>query len=121
MTARITAMAAARCLASLALATVFSASSKPALACADGYHCAVVRETSDGFTALRAAPTASSSLLQKLRPYEIVVISVDSCDPSPAWTPVASVPRFDGYFDETRSGLTAGFVKSSLLVYTDCP
>lgn len=98
-----------------------AAGAEPGFACADGVACAVVRETADGFTALREKPNAASFMRQKLRPYDIVVVYVDSCDPNPAWTYVVSVPRLDGEYDMDRKDLTTGYAKSTLLIDAACP
>src|SRR5262249_54321475 len=73
-----------------------------ALSCADGLACAVVRSTPDGFVALRARPSVSSKLIHKLKPYQIVVISVSDCAPNrdiDPWTQVECVP--DAVLDTT--------------------
>jgi hypothetical protein len=81
-----------------------------ALSCADGLSCAVVRSTSDGFVALRARPSASSKLIYKLKPYQIVVISVSDCAPNryiDPWTQVECVPEAQGECDLGRVPITA--------------
>ena len=73
-----------------------------ALSCADGSSCAVVRSTPDGFVAVRARPSASSKLLYKLKPYQIVVIATSDCAPNrdiDPWTEVECVPEGDGDCD----------------------
>jgi hypothetical protein len=90
-------------------------------ACADGVACAVVKETDDNFVALRTKPDAGSDLYVKLRPYEIIIIYVNSCDPEPKWTFVESVPRVDGAWEYPKMPATMGYVRSSLIEYATCP
>lgn len=93
-----------------------------AVACADGVSCAVIRETSDGFVALRSNSSSNSQLLLKLIPYEIIVVVTSDCDVNEKWTQVASVPRIDGDWDDpVRKTSTGGWVRSSLLAFSNCP
>jgi len=93
------------------------------LACADGLSCAVVKQTDDGFVALRAEPRPTSQLLLKLQPYQILVIPVSTCAPNPAtdpWILVECVPAQDG--DCSLKGRkTTGWVNSHPLVPAACP
>lgn len=92
-----------------------------AIACADGVMCAVVRETNDGFVALRSKPEVKSAQIEKLKPYDILVIYKDSCDPTPQWTFVESVPRLDGVWELNKTSATKGYVRSYLIKEAECP
>jgi hypothetical protein len=94
-----------------------------ALSCADGLACAVVRSTPAGFVALRARPSASSKLIHKLKPYQIVVISVSDCAPNrdiDPWTQVECVPEAQGDCDSEKKTIS-GWVNSKLLARAHCP
>src|SRR5262249_40365300 len=94
-----------------------------ALSCADGLACAVVRSTPDGFVALRARPSISSKLIHKLKPYQIVVISVSDCAPNrdiDPWTQVECVPDAQGDCDAEKKTIS-GWVYSKLLARAHCP
>lgn len=97
-----------------------------ALSCADGSSCAVVRSTPDGFVAVRARPSASSKLLYKLKPYQIVVIAISDCAPNrdiDPWTQVECVPEGDGDCDPgvSKKNTISGWVNSKLLARAHCP
>ena len=100
------------------------------LACADGLGCAVVRQTPDGFVAVRSKPNASSAMVGKLKPYQIVVVYLPGeggqagvCNPTPHWVYVECVPENDGgcekHIQNKLGGL--GYVNSKLLVEAACP
>jgi hypothetical protein len=94
-----------------------------ALSCADGLFCAVVRSTRDGFVALRDRPGASSRLIYKLKPYQIVVIVSSDCTPnrdSDPWTEVECVPEVEGGCDSKMKTIS-GWVNSKLLAHAHCP
>jgi hypothetical protein len=94
-----------------------------ALSCADGLSCAVVRSTPDGFVALRDRPNASSKLIYKLKPYQIVVIATSDCAPNrdiDPWTQVECVPEVQGDCDSKKETIS-GWVNSKLLARAHCP
>ena len=107
--------------------SIFLLDVTPALSCADGLSCAVVRSTPDGFIALRARPNASSKLIYKLKPYRIVVIATSDCSPNrdiDPWTAVECVPEADGDCDfssDQPSEKKKGWVNSKLLARAHCP
>jgi hypothetical protein len=105
-----------------------------ALSCADGLSCAVVRSTPDGFVALRDRPKASSTLIYKLKPYQIVVIVISDCAPNrdiDPWTQVECAPEVQGDCDFSSVSSTdqpskkkktiSGWVNSKLLARAHCP
>jgi hypothetical protein len=98
-------------------------STTSAAACADGLACAVVRETQDGFAALRDRASKNGTLRAKLKPYEIVVVFRSDCRPNRAedpWTEVVCVPRLDRDCENSEAG-TKGWVSTSLIEETWCP
>jgi hypothetical protein len=102
---------------------IFLFDATPALTCADGVSCAVVRSTPDGFVALRARPSATSRLIYKLKPYQIVVVSISDCAPNreiDPWTQVECVPEMDGDCDSQKKSIS-GWVNSKLLARAHCP
>src|SRR5262245_39413066 len=111
-----------RCLITTILLFLIT-SGADAYACADGVGCAVIKETQDGFVALRSKPTASSRLLRRLCPYEIVIVSFDSRNPNPTWAYVVSVPSIDGGWEgwDNDKKVTTGYVFSKLISYANCP
>src|SRR5262249_33654224 len=96
-----------------------------ALACADGFACAVIKQTQDGFVALRSESLATSTEVGRLNPYEIVVIFVGTCRPNDPWTRVECIPRIDGFCNEKSKHetkrYTTGWVNTKLLVPAQCP
>lgn len=93
-------------------------------ACADGLACAVVRETRDGFAALRDRASKNGTLRAKLKPYEIVVVFRSDCRPNRAedpWTEVECVPRLDGDCKTLQGRGTSGWVSTSLIEEAWCP
>jgi hypothetical protein len=96
-----------------------------ALSCADGLFCAVVKSTPDGFVALRDRPKASSKLIYKLKPYQIVVIFSSECAPNrdtDPWTQVECVPEGEGDCDPlSKKKIISGWVNSKLLARAHCP
>lgn len=93
-------------------------------ACADGYSCAVVRETSDGSVNIRVRPNSSSQIRQTLKPYEIVVISISDCAPNrdtDPWTEIVCVPRTAAGCDLKNTERALGWVNSRLLSRAYCP
>jgi hypothetical protein len=91
-----------------------------ALSCADGLSCAVVRSTPGGFVALRDRPKASSKLIYKLKPYQIVVVVSSDCAPNrdtDPWTQVECVPEYQGdcdfSSDQPSKNKISGWVRGS--------
>lgn len=86
------------------------------LACADANFCAVVRNTTDGFVALRNSPSAESTAAMRLPPYDIVLIFYSDCHPNritDPWSQVVCVPRVDGACNEKKSTRRDGLAPSS--------
>lgn len=112
---------ASRCALLLLIAQVFFQSE--ASACADGVTCVVVKESADGFTALRSEPTPQSTMMGKLRPYEILVILSSDCRPHRSddpWHEVMCVPRIDGDCEQAKPQQKR-WVKSALVAQATCP
>ena len=99
------------------LITSFSSLAYP---CADGFGCAVVKRTSDGFVALRRETSASSPIVTKLKPYEILIIEVSDCDKG-SWVLVESVPRLDGFWRISNPKGTRGWINRRLVEQPVCP
>jgi hypothetical protein len=95
-------------------------STEAAVGCADGFGCAVVKKTADNFVALRASKSANATLVTKLQPYEILVVTVSDCE-SPNWQAVDCVPRLDGDCYQPSKRYTSGWVNKSLIKLTACP
>lgn len=106
------------CVSLLGLA-MFSSS---ASACKNNYICAVVKDENYASVILRESQSTESKLLQRLRPYEILVVVKSDCEEESNWTKVASVPRLDGDWDNPlHIKKTTGWVRSSLLAIRNCP
>ena len=105
--------------------TILATSVTVSLACACGLSCAVVKPTADGFVALREEPNASSKMILKLKPYDIV--GVEFCGDCPEfsetapWYQIACVPRVDGWCDSQNDKITVGWSFGKLLEVTSCP
>ena len=91
-----------------------------ALACADGWGCAVVKKTPDNFVTLRAGRSATAAVVTKLQPYEILVVTVSDCE-LPTWQEVDCVPRLDGECYGPSKQYTRGWVIKKLINVTACP
>ncbi|GEM_PF-3108623 len=107
----------------LAVALVVSViSTSNAFACACGVTCAVVKQTSDGFVALRSEPNTNSKMIMRLKPYDIVAWEWCDCpgnrmeDP---WREIVCVSRLnDGQCDANS---VHGWAYSKLLETAWCP
>jgi hypothetical protein len=100
----------------------FAMFSSSASACKNDYICAVVKDENHTSVVLRESQSTESKLLQRLRPYEILVVVKSDCEEESNWTKVASVPRIDGDWDDPLSiRKTTGWVRSSLLAIRNCP
>jgi hypothetical protein len=89
-------------------------------ACADGFGCAVVKQTPDGFVSLRRSASVSASTVARLKPYEILMIEVSDCE-NGAWASVAAVPRLDGFSKSVKPHGTTGWVNKRFIEETACP
>jgi hypothetical protein len=103
----------------LIAAAMLVLSIKEAVSCADGLTCAVVKETPDGFVALRSKPNANARTVSKLQPYDILVVEESDCE-LPNWTRVFCVSRLDGECSIDKS-YTTGWVHKKLIRTTACP
>jgi hypothetical protein len=102
-------------LSALALARISDAH-----ACADGFGCAVVKQTPDGFVSLRHSASSSSSAVGRLKPYEILIVEVGDCE-NGAWVPVVAVPRLAGFSTSGNPHGTSGWVNRRFIEETTCP
>lgn len=85
--------------------------------------CGVVKETSDGFVALRQGPGVRHQLIVRLQPLEIVLLDTGQCRDAfcsndGSWLFVVEVPRLDA---PSRTTFTQGWVRSTLVRPTTCP
>jgi hypothetical protein len=94
-----------------ACATVFATSAR---ATAD--FCVIVRNTPDGFLALREGPGTQFRVKAKLQPGELLLADTgscrdDFCDETRQWIFIEHVPRLDGKLEKAKH-LTQGWVAS---------
>jgi hypothetical protein len=85
-------------------------------------YCLTVRNTPDGYLALRAGPGGKFKMKARLKPGELLVADTgmcrdDLCDETRQWTFINSVPRLDGRNAKrfTQGWVAAKFTKGSPL------
>jgi hypothetical protein len=91
--------------------------------------CAVVRETPDGFLALREGPGTQFPVVHKLRRGDFLYADDASCERGVCanrnrWTHVLSVPRLDGppnNPNKAHGSFTSGWVASRYIEWFVCP
>ena|ERR1700730_8290612 len=101
-------------------AAALGMSINPAASCADGWACAVVKETPDHFVALRSEPSTNATIVTRLQPYEILVVEISTCE-LPYWQRVDCVPRLDKECYLQSKAYTRGWVHKRLISLTACP
>jgi len=87
-------------------------------------YCAVVRPTPDGFVALRAGPGADYRMVERLRPFDFLLIDTGACrgrfcDESRRWVFVEGVPRLER--PRGPEHMTQGWVRARYIKDIACP
>ena len=108
--------------AGLALLCLLASTSS---ALATSTYCAVVKQTPDGFVALRAGPGTKFPIRQRLQPYDFVWVDTGSCrenkcDEGRKWQFIEGVTRLDGPFNEAKR-FTQGWVFARYIKQITCP
>lgn len=103
------------------LLLIYLANNSASYACADGFACAVVKDTYDHFLSLRQKADEDSFEKLKLKPYEIIGVNPSECEVRKGWVEVYCVPRIDGDCERANVKYTTGYVREKYISFTRCP